>query len=262
MYSLSQGTFRKELPFLTLLKREVLRFISVSGQTIITPIITASLYLLVFGVSLGQRVSVLEGFSYVQFVIPGLVLMGIAQNAFANSSSSLFMARYLGFIVDFLVTPLTPSQFIMAYTVAAIMRGLAVGAVVLIVSSFFAVIPWTSVIDASIMAILVGFLFAQLGILAALYSRSFDELSMFSSFLITPLIYLGGLFYPASLLPSFWAKVSMLNPLFYMIDGFRYTALGVSDIPYSTSLIVTGVFSIVSFIWAAVLIGNGERLRS
>ena len=262
MAEMAERVFHAHLPFYTLLKREVLRFINVSAQTLVTPIVTASLYLLVFGVSLGQRVSVLDDFSYAQFVIPGLVLMGVAQNSFANTSSSLFMARYLGFIVDFLVTPLSPRQFILAYTLAAMLRGLLVGTVVLIVSSFFATIPWPFALQGVLLIVLTSFLFAQFGIIAAIHSNSFDGLAMFTNFLILPLIYLGGLFYPVSLLPDFWGKLSMLNPLFYMIDGFRYCALGVSDSSYLTSFLVTLVLSGAVFSWAAVLIGKGHKLRT
>lgn len=257
-----ERVFNSYLPFFTLLKREVLRFLNISAQTIVTPIVTASLYLLVFGVSLGQRVSVLEEFNYAQFVIPGLVLMGVAQNSFANSSSSLFMARYLGFIVDFLVTPISPQQFILAYTLAAMLRGLVVGAVVLIVSTFFASTPWPHPIEGLALIVFTSFLFAQFGIIAAIYSNSFDGLSMFTNFLILPLIYLGGLFYPVSLLPELWGKISMANPLFYMIDGFRHCALGVSDVSFGVSISVTIVISLFCFSWAAFLIGKGHRIRS
>ncbi len=258
----SPPAFRPWLPFFTLLQREVLRFLRVSVQTLVTPIITASLYLFVFGATLGERLSVVEGFSYAQFVIPGLVLMGVISNAFANSSSSLFMSRYLGNIVDLLVTPLSPAQFILAYTLASMLRGLAVGVAVLLISVFFAPLPWVNPPAALAMAALASFLFAQFGLIAAIYSNTFDALSMFNNFIILPLIYLGGVFYPISILPPFWEGLSRFNPLLYLIDGFRHAILGVGDAPLAVSFCVTLGMGAILFAWAALLIGRGYRLRS
>ena len=227
----SQPLYIAWLPFVTLLKREILRFLRVSFQTLLTPVITASLYLFVFGTTLGERISVLEGFSYAQFVIPGLILMGIINNSFANVSSSLFMSRYLGNIVDLLVAPITPPQLILAYTLAAMIRGLLVGSVITLISLGFGSMPWVHPELCLLMVLVASFLFSQFGIIAAIYSNTFDSLSMFSNFIILPLIYFGGVFYPISILPSFWEKVSRLNPLFYLIDGFRFAILGVGDAP-------------------------------
>jgi ABC-2 type transport system permease protein len=183
-------------------------------QTLLTPIITASLYLFVFGATLGDRLTVLEGFSYAQFVIPGLILMGVINNSFANTSSSLFMSRYLGNIVDLLVTPITPPQFVLAYTLASMIRGVLVGIAVWLISTFFAQLPWAHPPTALLFAALSSFLFAQFGMIAAIYSNTFDALSMYSNFVILPLVYLGGLFYPDSILPPLWESLSRLNPLF------------------------------------------------
>jgi len=250
------------LPFYTLLQKEVRRFLRVASQTLVTPVITASLYLFIFGATLGDRISVLEGFSYAQFVIPGLILMGIINNSFANVASSLFMSRYLGNIVDLMVTPVTPTQFILAYTLAAMLRGLAVGLIVLSISCLFSILPWAHPFAAMIMACLASFLFAQFGIIAAIYANNFDSLSMYTNFIILPLIYLGGVFYPISILPPFWATLSHLNPLFYLIDGFRYALLGVGDLPFTLSLGVVLVMAAALFAWAAMLISRSYRLRN
>ncbi|MBE0597600.1 MAG: ABC transporter permease [Desulfuromonadales bacterium] len=249
-------------PFLTLFQREILRFLRVSVQTVVTPIITASLYLFVFGATLGERLSVVEDFSYAQFVIPGLILMGVINNSFANTSSSLFMSRYLGQIVDLLVTPISPAQFIFAFTFAAMVRGLAIGLVVWLISLFFAPLPGTFPWLAFGMAALASFLFAQVGLIAAIYSNTFDALSMYSNFLLLPLIYLGGVFYPISILPPFWENLSRLNPLFYLIDGFRHALLGQGDTSLAVSFGVSGALSLALFAWAAALIATGYRLRS
>ncbi len=257
-----QGIFRPWLPFTTLLRKEVLRFWRVASQTLLTPIITASLYLFVFGATLGERISVLEGFNYAQFVIPGLIMMGVINNSFANCSSSLFMSRYLGGIVDLLVTPVSPAQFILAYTLAAMLRGALVGLVTWLISTLFAVLPWSSPLLAILMAILASFLFAQFGLIAAIYAKNFDTLSMYGNFLILPLIYLGGVFYPISILSAPWSNLSYLNPLFYLIDGFRHAILGVGDISFALAFGVSSLLAVALFCWAAWLIGSGKRLRS
>jgi len=262
MASESERSFHPWLPFTTLLRKEILRFWRVSSQTLLTPIITASLYLFVFGATLGNRLSVQEGFSYAQFVIPGLILMGVINNSFANSSSSLFMSRYLGGIVDLLVTPVSPPQFIMAYTLAAMLRGVLVGTVVWLISTLFAALPWQSPLLALLMALLSSFLFAQFGLIAAIFAHNFDTLSMYTNFLILPLIYLGGVFYPISILPEPWRQLSHLNPLFYLIDGFRHAILGVGDTSFLTAFGVSGSMAIGLFSWAAWLIGRGYRLRT
>ena len=254
--------YRPWLPFYTLLQKEVRRFWRVASQTLLTPIITASLYLFVFGATLGQRISVLPGFSYAQFVIPGLILMGVINNSFANTSSSLFMSRYLGNIVDLLVTPISPPQFILAYTLAAMLRGSLVGLATWIISAFFASLPWVHPWAAVLMGGLASLLFAQFGLIAALYAHNFDSLSMFSNFIILPLIYLGGVFYPISILPNPWAALSHLNPLFYLIDGFRHAILGVGDLSFSTAFGVSALMAAALFAWSALLIHRGYRLRS
>jgi ABC-2 type transport system permease protein len=249
------------LPFATLLQKEILRFLRVSFQTLLAPIVTASLYLFVFGATLGDRITVLEGFSYAQFVIPGLILMGVINNSFANTSSSLLISRYLGNIVDLLVTPITPPQFIVAYTLAAMLRGLLVGSAVLVISTFFSPLPWVHPWTACAMAALASFLFAQFGLIIGIYADTFDALAMFNNFLILPLIYLGGVFYPISILPPPWERLSRFNPLLYLIDGFRHAILGVGDIPLPVSFAISVGMAAILFLWAALLIGRGYKLR-
>jgi ABC-2 type transport system permease protein len=250
------------LPFYTLLKREVLRFLSVSIQTLVTPLITASLYLLVFGVSLGSKIDLFPEFTYAQFVVPGLILMGVVNNAFANSSSSIFIYRFFGSIVDLLVTPLTSTQFISAFTLAAMLRGVLVGASTLAISLLFTGLPWVHPGLALLMVLIASFLFAQFGIIAAIYSNTFDHLTMFTNFLILPLIYTGGLFYPVSRLPPFWQLVSRFNPISYLIDGFRQSILGFGSIPLWQDFAVAFVVAVLLFLWAWRLTVSGKGLRS
>jgi ABC-2 type transport system permease protein len=258
----AERPFFPYLPFWTLVKREVLRFMAVSVQTLVTPVITASLYLLVFGVSLGSRIQLHPDLSYIQFVVPGLILMGVVNNAFANSSSSIFFSRYIGNIVDLLVTPLSPAQFLGAYTLAAVFRGALVGIATLGVSLFFTSLPFSFPLTALIMIFLASFVFAQFGIIAGIYSNTFDNISMYTNFLILPLIYTGGLFYPVSELPPFWRWVSLVNPLTYMIDGFRKAMIGVGSTPLWLDFTVTLSLAVVFFLWAWWLIRSGYKLRN
>lgn len=249
------------MPFWTLFRKEVLRWSVAPVQTLLTPVVTSSLYLFIFGLSLGDRIRVGADVPYLQFVIPGLVLMTVLNNAFANSSFSLFFSRYLGHIVDLLVTPLSATQLILAYTLASMLRGLLVGAVVLGIGLCFSSLPCHSPGAALGMAVLSSFLLSQLGLIAGLYSETFEAISMYTTFLLTPLIYLGGLFYPISVLPPFWERLSRFNPLFYTIDGFRHALLGTGDSPLPFAFAVTALVSAILFGWAAWLITKGYRLR-
>ncbi len=248
--------------FSTLFKKEILRMWSVAGQTLLAPVVTATLYLLIFGVSLGGRISFWEDISYIQFVVPGLVLMGVINNAFANTSSSLFISKYLGNIADLLVTPLTPFQFMTAYSLAAILRAILVGLVILGVSIFFTSLPWAHPFKAILMATVSAFLFAQFGLITAIFAKSFDSLSVFTNFLLMPLIYLGGLFYPVQQLPSPWNTISMFNPLYYLIEGFRSSILGRGEISFAIAFSVSlGIATILAY-WVIYLFTNSSRLRN
>lgn len=248
--------------FKTLLRKEIRRYWIMAPQTLLAPLITVSLYLLVFGVSLGSRISLDSQVSYLDFVLPGLILMGAVNNAFANISSSLFLSKYLGSLADILVTPITPLQFQMAYTLAAMTRGLLVAVLILGVSLCFSFSSWQNPLLAIGMLLLATFIFAQLGIIAALTSASFDTLSMYTNFLILPLIYLGGLFYPVSKLPVPWNYVSQMNPLYYLIEGFRGAKLGTSELS-SEAALIGALFVALLFGGATYLmIKSGYKLRT
>ena len=250
------------LPFWTLAKKETLRFFSVPLQTLLAPILSALLFLFVFGVSLGRRIELHSDFTYSQFVVPGLILMGIISNSFANTSSSLFFSRYIGNIVDLLVTPIGPFAFLLAYTLPSILRGCMVGFCVWIVSLFFVQLPWAHPFAALTMLFLVSFLFSQLGLIAAIYSDSFEMLSMYNNFLLLPLTYFGGMFYPLSVLPEFWKNLSHANPLYYMIDGFRYSLIGMGETNLGFDLALTATLALALFLWNSWIFHKGYRLRS
>ena len=250
------------LPFFSLLTREVKRFLAVTIQSVITPVITASLYLFVFGVSLGERISVMEGFTYIQFVVPGLVLMGGINNSFANSSSSLFMYRYLGHIADLLCAPISPPGFVLAFVIASVLRGLLVGTVVLCVSLLFTPMPFDSPFIALALLALSCTIFSQFGLIAAILSNTFDSLSMYTNFLILPLIYMGGMFYPIAMLPEFWRNVSLFNPIYYLMDGFRHAILGVGEMSLWINLSVASALAILTCIIASWMVWTGYRIRN
>ena len=228
--------------FYALFAKEVWRFVKVAIQTVFTPVVTALLYLVVFRQALEERVTVYEGVEFVAFLMPGLIMMSIIQNAFANASSSLIQSKMNGNIVFMLLAPLSDLEVFLAYTGAAVMRGLAVGGVLYLLSLTLVDLP---LVHPGVMfgfAVLGSAVLGALGLLAGIWAEKYDQLSAFQNFLILPLSFLSGVFYSIHALPDFWQGISHLNPFFYMIDGFRYGFLGVSDVSPWLSLAVCLVF--------------------
>ena len=247
--------------FYTLFYKETLRFYKVALQTILAPIITTLLYFMVFSHVLEGRVMVFEEISYTSFLIPGLVMMTIIQNAFANSSSSLIQSKVTGNIVFVLLTPLSYVEFYLAFMLAAVVRGIVVGVGVLLVAICFVSVPVHSFLFLLLFAVLGSAVLGTLGIIAGIWAEKFDQLAGFQNFVIMPLSFLSGVFYSIYSLPPFWQFVSHLNPFFYMIDGFRYGFFGVSDTsPWISLAIMAVAFSgLASF--AIKLLKQGYRLR-
>jgi ABC-2 type transport system permease protein len=247
--------------FLTLLYKELLRFWKVSFQTLAAPILTALLYLLIFSHVLASHVQVYPGVSYSAFLIPGLAMMSLLQNAFANSSSSLIQSKITGNIVFVLLTPLSPLEMFLAYVIAAIVRGVLVGLGVLLVTMLLAEVPILHPLWALAFAMLGGGILGALGIIAGIWADKFDQLAAFQNFLIVPLTFLAGVFYSVHSLPPFWQAVSHLNPFFYMVDGFRYGFFGQGDIRPAVSLLIVAAF--LAFLSAACLhlLRTGYKLR-
>lgn len=247
--------------FYTLFYKETLRFYKVALQTIIAPIITTLLYLLVFSHVLEDRVMVFEGISYTAFLVPGLVMMTVIQNAFANSSSSLIQSKVTGNIVFVLLTPLSYVEFYLAFLLAAVVRGLAVGMGVFLVAICFVSVPVHSFLFLLLFAMLGSAVLGTLGIIAGIWAEKFDQLAGFQNFIIMPLSFLSGVFYSIHSLPPFWQAVSHLNPFFYMIDGFRYGFFGNSDVsPWvSLSIVLTALIGLAFF--AIRMLRSGYKLR-
>ncbi len=246
----------------TLLYKEVLRFWKVAFQTVAGPVLTAMLYLLIFGHALESHVKVYDQISYTAFLVPGLAMMSLLQNAFANSSSSLIMSKMMGNLVFLLLTPLSYMNWYVAYVGAAVTRGLVVGVGVFAVSALFTdlsfVAPWWILTFAVMGAALMG----TLGLIAGLWAEKFDQLAAFQNFVVMPMTFLSGVFYSIHSLPPLWQKVSHLNPFFYMIDGFRFGFFGQSDVsPWLSFSVVGGVLAVVSAI-AINLLRTGYKLRT
>ena len=247
--------------FRTLVYKETLRFWKVATQTVAAPVLTSMLYLLVFGHVLDGRVEPSPGVSYTAFLIPGLVMMSVLQNAFANSSSSLIQSKITGNLVFVLLTPLSHWEIFSAYVLASVARGLAVGFGVFAITCWFADLSFVAPLWIIVFAFLGAALLGTMGLIAGIWAEKFDQLAAFQNFLIVPATFLSGVFYSIHSLPPLWQTVSHLNPFFYMIDGFRYGFFGTSDVnPWLSVSIVAGFLVILAF--ASIrLLKSGYRLR-
>jgi ABC-2 type transport system permease protein len=244
-----------------LFRKEVLRFWKVAFQTVAAPVLTAILYLMIFGHVLEDHVQALPGVGYTSFLIPGLVMMSVLQNAFSNSSSSLIQSKITGNLVFLLVTPLSHWAWFVAYVGASIVRGLVVGFGVLIVTVWFAPLQLAEPVWVLVFAALGAGMMGSLGLIAGLWAEKFDQLAAFQNFVIMPMTFLSGVFYSISSLPPVWQTVSHLNPFFFMIDGFRRGFFGVSDASPWLSLAVVGASFVFVALIALRLLASGYKLR-
>ena len=245
-----------------LLKKEVLRFWRVAFQTIAAPVLTAVLYLMIFGHVLSGRVEVYPGVGYVAFLVPGLVMMSVLQNAFANSASSLVQSKIMGNLVFLLLTPLSAWHWFVAYVGAAVARGLVVGLGVYLVTLLYAPPRAAAPLWIVVFALLGAGLMGVLGLLAGLWADKFDQMATFQNFIVMPMTFLAGVFYSIHSLPGVWQGLSHLNPFFYMIDGFRYGFFGVSDVSPWLSLAIAGGSLLVLAALTQHLLKTGYKLRS
>ncbi len=246
----------------TLFYKEVLRFWKVAFQTVAAPVLTAVLYLLIFSHVLENRVQVYGQLSYTSFLVPGLVMMSVLQNAFANSSSSLIQNKIMGSLVFVLLTPLSHRALFAAYVGSSMVRGLVVGLGVFIVTLAFATPQFAAPLWILAFALLGAALLATLGVIAGLWADKFDQMAAFQNFIIVPMTFLSGVFYSVQSLPPFWQGASHLNPFFYMIDGFRYGFFGVSDVSPWLSLGVVGLAWALVSLLALHLLRTGYKIRN
>ncbi len=246
----------------TLLYKETLRFWKVAFQTVAGPVLTAMLYLLIFGHALEAHVKVYDQVSYTAFLVPGLAMMSLLQNSFANSSSSLIMSKVMGNLVFIMLAPLSYLNWFVAYVGAAVIRGLIVGLGVFAVSSMFTSVSLVAPLWIVIFAVMGAALMGTLGLIAGLWAEKFDQLAAFQNFVVMPMTFLSGVFYSIHSLPKFWQSVSHVNPFFYMIDGFRFGFFGVSDVsPWLSLSVVATALVLVSAI-ALYLLRTGYKIRS
>jgi ABC-2 type transport system permease protein len=245
----------------TLLYKEVLRFWKVSFQTVAAPVLTAVLYLLIFGHVLEDHVKVFDKVGYTSFLIPGLVMMSVLQNAFANSSSSLIQSKITGNLVFLLVAPLSHWAWFVAYVGASVVRGVVVGAGVLGVTMWFAPLHLTQVLWVLVFTLAGATMMGALGLIAGLWAEKFDQIAAFQNFIIMPMTFLSGVFYSVGSLPPFWQTASHLNPFFYMIDGFRHGFFGVSDVSPWVSLAVVGTSLVLVCGICLHLLRTGYKIR-
>ena len=248
--------------FVTTLRREVYRVLRIWPQTLLPPVITTSLYFIIFGPVLGNRIGTMEGFSYLQYVTPGLIMMAVLTNSYQNVVSSFFGAKFQHHIEEMLVSPMSGRTILFGYAVGGVFRGLAIGVIVTFVSMLFIDLPIANPLLTIAVAILTSVAFAFAGFINAMVARNFDDISIVPTFVLTPLTMLGGVFYSVNLLGEPWRTVSYANPILYMVNAFRYGLLGKSDMPIATAFGVLLVF-IVGFYAAAVwMLRRGIGIRS
>lgn len=242
--------------------KEITRFTRIWVQTLLPPVITMSLYFIIFGNLIGSRIGDMGGVDYMQFIVPGLIMMSVITNSYANVCSSFFGSKFQKNIEELLVAPVPTHVIIAGFVGGGVARGILVGLLVTIVSLFFIplqVHSWTMVV---VTLLLTSIVFSLAGLLNAIFAKSFDDISIVPTFILTPLTYLGGVFYSLTLLPPFWQAVSKLNPIVYMISGFRYGFLGIADVSIAVTLGVLMVFLIVFYVLTWYLIEQGRGLRS
>ncbi len=247
--------------FYTILYREIRRFMRIWIQTLVPPAITIVLYFVIFGSLIGSRIGQMDGFSYMQFVVPGLIMMAVMTNSYSNVVSSFFGAKFQHSVEELLVSPVPNYIILLGFTLGGVARGLMVGLSVTLLSLFFTELHIYNLPVMVAIVLLTAMLFSLMGFINAVYAESFDDISIIPTFVLTPLIYLGGVFYSISLLPEFWAGVSKANPVLYMVNAFRYGVLGISDINISWAFTMIIFFVVVAFLFSLHLLNSGKGLR-
>lgn len=250
------------IPFKTILIKEVLRFIRIWPQTILPPAITMTLYFVIFGELIGARIGQMDGYDYVDFIVPGLVLMAVITNSYANVVSSFYQAKFMHHVEEILISPVPNWVILAGYVGGGVARGMAVGVVVTIISMLFTDLSVHSYTVAAGVFFLTSVLFSLTGFINAVYANSFDDISIIPTFVLTPLTYLGGVFYSIHLLPDFWQSLSLANPILYMVNAFRYGLLGVSDIHVGVAFGIILVFIVVLASVSLHLLRKGVGLKS
>ena len=255
-------TNHKYIAFETIVIKEVRRFARIWVQTLVPPAITIGLYFVIFGNLVGRRIGEMGGFQYMEFIVPGLIMMSVIQNSYSNVVSSFFSHKFQRSVEELLVSPVPNYIILSGFIAGGMARGLAVGTIVTLMSLFFADLEIQNLFITVSVVLLTSIVFALAGFINALFANSFDDISIIPTFVLTPLIYLGGVFYSIELLPPFWKLVSALNPIFYMVNTFRYGILGSSDVDIVWAFFILIVFIVVLFSSCIMLLRKGTGLRS
>jgi ABC-2 type transport system permease protein len=253
---------KNAISFLSIARKEMIRIFRIWVQTLVPPVITLTLYFIIFGSFIGSQLGDIKGYSYMAFIAPGLIMMSIITNSYSNSVSSFFSAKFQKNIEELLVSPTPNWIIVLGYVSGGMTRGLSVGFLVSLVSLIFIRLPLHSILFTVMFALLTSFVFSLAGMINGIFARKFDDISIIPTFVITPLTYLGGVFYSISLLPQFWQAVSKLNPIIYMIGGFRYGFLGITDINVWFGLGMLLFFSALLFTVNIYLLKTGTGLRN
>ncbi len=249
------------IAFQTIVTKEVLRFTRIWMQTLLPPAITTTLYFIIFGKLIGERIGEMEGYSYIDFIVPGLILMSVIQNSYSNVVSSFFSTKLQHYIEELLISPVPNWVILCGYVVGGVARGTLVGILVTIISLFFTDLQINSYGLTLLVFVLTSILFALAGFINAVYATTFDDISIVPTFVLTPLTYLGGVFYSINLLPQFWQNMSLGNPVLYMINAFRYGILGVSDIDIAVALMIILAFIVGLTVFSLSLLARGVGIK-
>lgn len=246
----------------SILDKEITRFMRIWVQTLVPPAITMSLYFVIFGSLIGSRIGDMNGFTYMEFIVPGLIMMSVITNSYANVAASFFSAKFQRNVEELLVAPVPNYIIVLGYVGGGMARGMLVGLIVTLLSLFFVTIQIHNLAIIVLTVVLTSMLFALGGLINAVFAKTFDDISIIPTFVLTPLTYLGGVFYSLTLLPGFWQQVAALNPIVYMVNAFRYGFLGYTDVSLWLALAVVISFIVVLFSYAMYLINKGIGLRS
>ena len=250
------------IALLTIVRKEVRRYLRIWSQTLLPSAITMSLYYVIFGSLIGSRIGQLGGFTYMEFVVPGLIMMAIVTNSYANVASAFFGAKFNHSVEELLVSPVPSYVILWGYVIGGVTRGVLVAVIVTAVSLFFTKLAINNIFVVLAVVILTSILFALFGFINGVFANTFDDISIVPTFVLTPLTYLGGVFYSLDLLPEFWANVSRANPLVYVVNAFRYGMLGVSDVNIQVAFSMIIGFVIAAYVYSLYLLNSGKRLRS
>lgn len=250
------------IAYKTLVRKEISRFMRIWVQTILPPVVSMSLYFIIFGNLIGPRIGEMNGFAYMEYIAPGIIMMSIINNSYANVVSSFFGAKFQKHIEEMLVSPIPNLLILIGYITGGVARGLLIGLIVTVVALFFTDLKIHNYWVVISVILITSILFSLAGFINGIYARNFDDISIIPTFVLTPLIYLGGVFYSINLLPEFWQNVSKLNPILYMVNAFRYGILGVSDIDVTSAILFILVFCILLFLYCWYLINKGVGIKN